>query len=330
MNGLSDSQYLGQKRVDLPPVDAEETLRGEVPPADPADTLITPDPPSAGDSLDTMVPPATGSPSSKAVDWDLPPPAMAKPCVDQDAATIPPAGEPTPPQQGVSAIVAGPTRRFDDFELLEEIARGGMGVVYKARQVSLHRLVAVKMILSRQLASQAELNRFEVEAEAVARLQHPNIVQIYAVGDAAGQPYLALEFVDGGSLARKLEGTPQPARQSAELLECLARAIHVAHEHGIVHRDLKPANVLLTAAGVPKIADFGLAKRVEADTSETRTGVILGTPSYMAPEQAGGSVRNIGPAADIYALGAILYECLTGRPPFRGKPHGNRRPSAGR
>ena len=291
---------------------ADSSLRGDSPSADADDTLVSADltpAPVTRDIVDTR-----SIPQEKAE----PPPHAATVRVNQDAATIRPADEPTSADKDTPAGHAS-LRRFDDFELLEEIARGGMGVVFKARQVSLHRLVAVKMILSRQIASQDDLRRFEIEAEAVARLQHPNVVQIYAVGDTDGQPYLALEYVEGGSLAKKLDGAPQPARQAAELVECLARAIQVAHQHGIVHRDLKPANVLLTPEGVPKIADFGLAKRVEVDTGETRTGVILGTPSYMAPEQAGGSARNIGPAADIYALGAILYECLTGRPPFRAE-----------
>lgn len=208
---------------------------------------------------------------------------------------------------------------FDDYEILEELARGGMGVVYRARQRGLNRDVAVKMILSRQFAGEAELRRFQAEAEAVARLQHPNIVQIYGVGDAGGQPYLSLEYVAGGSLAQKLAGTPQSAREAAALVETLARAVHDAHRHGIIHRDLKPANVLLTSEGIPKIADFGLAKQVEGESSETRTGAILGTPSYMAPEQAAGSAKEAGPLADVYALGAILYEALTGRPPFRAE-----------
>jgi serine/threonine protein kinase len=202
------------------------------------------------------------------------------------------------------------------YELQGVLGRGGMGVVYKARQVRLNRLVALKMILSGGHASEADLARFQVEAEAVARLQHPNIVQIYEVGDAGRKPYFSLEFVEGGSLDDKLEGKPLPPRQAARLLETLARAVDHAHQRGILHRDLKPANVLLSRAGVPKITDFGLAKRLEQSVGQTQTGAIVGTPSYMAPEQAEGKSKRIGSAADVYALGAILYEMLTGRPPF--------------
>jgi serine/threonine protein kinase len=205
------------------------------------------------------------------------------------------------------------------YEILGVLGRGGMGVVYQARQLKLKRPVALKMILAGDAASGQERERFRIEAEAVARLQHPHIVQIYEVGEQDGRPFFSLEYVDGGSLAGKLQGSPQPPLAAAKLVESLARAIHAAHQHGVVHRDLKPANVLLTATGVPKITDFGLAKQLDSDTDHTRTGAILGTPSYMAPEQAAGKMRDVGPAADVYALGAILYEMLTGRPPFRGE-----------
>jgi WD40 repeat protein len=199
-----------------------------------------------------------------------------------------------------------------------------MSVVYKARQVGLQRLVALKMIPAGADADPEKLARFRSEAEAVARLEHPNIVQIHEVGElgAAGvnppTPYFSLELVDGGSLAEKFAGRPVPARQAAQLVEPLARAVHYAHQHGVIHRDLKPGNVLLTADGVPKITDFGLAKQLDADLGQTRSGALLGTPPYMAPEQAEGKTRQIGPTTDVYALGAILYELLTGRPPFRG------------
>jgi ABC-type amino acid transport substrate-binding protein len=192
-----------------------------------------------------------------------------------------------------------------------------MAVVFKARQLSLNRVVAVKMILAGAHASPLELVRFRREAEAAAQLQHPNIVQIYEVGDQDGFPYFSLEFVDGGSLAQRLQGVPQPARWAAQVTETLARAVEVAHQHGVVHRDLKPGNVLLTSEGVVKITDFGLAKRLDGHTDQTLSGTILGTPSYMAPEQASGKTKEVGPPADVYALGAILYGLLTGQPPFR-------------
>lgn len=204
-----------------------------------------------------------------------------------------------------------------NYEILGELGRGGMGVVYKARQKKLNRLVALKMILTGSHAGRQMQVRFRTEAETVARLQHPHIVQIYEIGDEDGMPFLSLEYVPGSSLAEKLDGTPWQARPAAQMVEILARAMHVAHQAGIVHRDLKPANVLLTNEGLPKISDFGLAKQLDSDHGQTASGAILGTPSYMAPEQAGGHGKEVGPAADVYALGAILYELLTGRPPFK-------------
>jgi tetratricopeptide (TPR) repeat protein/predicted Ser/Thr protein kinase len=204
------------------------------------------------------------------------------------------------------------------YVIVEELGRGGMGVVYKARQKGLNRFVALKMILAGAHAGPEELERFEIEAQAVASLKHPHIVQIYQVGEHAGLPFFSLEFVEGGSLAQFASGKPIPPRDAAEILAKLAEGMHYAHQHQIVHRDLKPANVLLTATKEPKITDFGLAKRLEGDSKQTRTGTLVGTPSYMAPEQARGDRALIGPASDQYALGAILYELLTGRPPFQG------------
>jgi serine/threonine-protein kinase len=206
--------------------------------------------------------------------------------------------------------------RIPGYEVLEELGRGGMGVVYKARQVGFNRVVALKMLLVGAHADPDLIERFHGEAEAVADLHHPGIVDVYAFGELDGCPYFSLEYLEGGSLADHLGGQPMPPRQAAALVETLAHAVHHAHQQGIIHRDLKPANVLLTSDGQPKITDFGLAKRLEVE-GRTQTGAVLGTPSYMAPEQAEGKTRQMTPATDVYALGAILYELLTGRPPFR-------------
>jgi serine/threonine protein kinase/tetratricopeptide (TPR) repeat protein len=266
-------------------------------------------------------------------------------------------------QVDVSFSLAWPARRDDaegsssgaatlegvtvpGYDILEELGRGGMGVVYRARHRRLRRLVALKMVLAGAHVGQVGLARFRAEAEAVAKLIHSNIVQIYETGEHEGRPYFSLEFVEGGSLDKRMGAGPTSPRAAAQFVETLARAMEVAHQHGIVHRDLKPANILLAKVDsqsslvrkreidstslpadhwsrttVPKIADFGLAKRVDDDSSQTQSGTILGTPSYMAPEQAEGKNREIGPAADIYSLGAILYELLVGRPPFKaGNP----------
>ena len=204
------------------------------------------------------------------------------------------------------------------YEILGELGRGGMGVVYKARQIKLRRLVALKMILAGSHAGEADLARFRTEAEAIARVKHTNIIQIYEIGEHEGKPYFALEFCSGGSLAQKIDGTPMLPKEAARIVALLARGMEAAHEADVIHRDLKPANVLLLKNGTPKITDFGLAKKLD-DAGQTQSGAIMGTPSYMAPEQAGGETKKMGPPADIYALGAILYELLTGRPPFQAE-----------
>jgi serine/threonine protein kinase len=251
------------------------------------------------------------------------------------------------------ATHAGEMPSIPGFEIRAVLGHGGMGVVYQAWQFSLKRHVALKMILAGEHAGAQHLARFRTEAQAVAQLQHPNIVQIYEIGEHQGRPFLCLEYVDGGSLAAKLNHQPQPAEGSARFVELLARAMHYTHEHGIVHRDLKPANVLLSgrvlsggvlsggvlSGGVlsgdgsgashhsplttqqPKITDFGLAKQLQDDSGQTMSGAVMGTPSYMAPEQASGKTHEIGPLADVYALGGILYEMLTGRQPFHGDTH---------
>jgi WD40 repeat protein/predicted Ser/Thr protein kinase len=207
--------------------------------------------------------------------------------------------------------------RVRGYEIEKELGRGGMGVIYKARQLGLDRLVALKMILHAEHADAEDRQRFQIEAQALARLKHPNIVQIHEVGEHQGQPFFVLEYVEGGSLAGRLRRGSLPLGEAASLMETAARALHAAHEAGIIHRDLTPANILLAADGSPRIGDFGLAKRLDGEPMKTQTGAILGTPSYMAPEQASGQGKDVGVKSDVYALGAILYELLVGRPPFR-------------
>jgi serine/threonine-protein kinase len=225
-----------------------------------------------------------------------------------------------PSNGSAPTVPLGKVRYFGDYELLEEIARGGMGVIFKARQVSLQRLVALKMILAGQLASEAEVQRFQIEAEAAAGLDHPNIVPIYEVGTHQGQHYFSMKLIEGGSLAELRKNVAGQAllRTVVNIVIAVARAVHHAHQRGILHRDLKPSNILLDGDGVPHVTDFGLARRVSRDQSVTESGAIVGTPGYMAPEQAAGK-KELTVAVDVYGLGAVLYALLTGRPPFEAE-----------
>jgi serine/threonine protein kinase len=234
--------------------------------------------------------------------------SSAKLSIDVPTIPLQPASDPIAPLVG---------QTWGDFRVTAELGRGGMGIVYRADQLSLSRTVALKMLLDGEFASTANLARFRAEAQAVAGLDHPHIVPVYEVGEQSGRPYFTMKYIEGTTLARRLADGPLPAREAAELLAQVARAVDYAHQRGILHRDLKPSNILIDAQGHAHVTDFGLAKRVADDMGLTRSGAILGTPSYMAPEQAAGTRGQVGPASDVYSLGTILYAMLTGRPPFQ-------------
>ena len=293
------------------------------------------------EDFDSWLGPGGGSKLSGCFGMSCSPPSSSKLAQPEARATIrtprlAPHAVPRPgrccDQQGASnfdsqrldARRPGPGQDFErraphvpGYEIEGELGRGGMGVVYQARQIQLNRPCALKMILAGAHASPEALLRFMAEAETVARLEHPNVVRIHHIGEADGLPFFELEYLAGGSLDERLDGTPWKADEAARLVEAIAWGIAVAHRQGIIHRDLKPSNVLLTVDGTPKVTDFGLAKTLGLDTDLTLTQYILGSPSYMAPEQAEGRARQVGPEADVYALGAILYELVTGRPPFK-------------
>jgi len=303
-----------------PPSDAvAPTLVGSPPRSSPQPPQQLPYEEPLNDALaPTLVAPAGATkPTSPADEVTLP----VSP--GQPGAAPPPGAGPSP-QPAVtrgparsSASTGTPIAEFGDYEILSTIARGGMGIVYKARQKKLNRIVAVKMILSGQFAGKEEIERFFVEAEAAAKLRHPNIVAVHEIGEWQGQHYFSMDFIDGKSLADLVREQPLPPRRAAEFVSKIADTVQFAHEQGILHRDLKPSNVLVDNRGEPYITDFGLAKQLSDQSQLTVSGTVVGTPSYMPPEQASGHIEQVGPHSDIYSLGAILYELLTGRPPFR-------------
>jgi eukaryotic-like serine/threonine-protein kinase len=304
--------------------DAPETPRESSPGdlTDPATNADGTPPEQSQPDEETLPPRVVGpAPAGSTVSENLTTPDHA------DEATLPPRASEFPSGSDPNATLLEPDARipsvvthvpyFGEYELLHEIARGGMGVVYKAKQIKLNRIVALKMILSRQLASQEEVDRFYIEAEAAAKLEHPGIVPIFEIGEHEGQHFFSMGFVEGQSLADRLKEGPMPPRQAASVTKQVVEAIAFAHENGVIHRDLKPANVLIDGSGLAKVTDFGLAKQTDGDGELTGTGQILGTPGYMPPEQAAGDTKHIGPAADIYSLGALLYALLTGHAPFQ-------------
>jgi len=331
------------------PEEGRPTLRAELEALErelrPSEEMVAPPeagPPTAPEPQTARKPPTIAeAPTIAPGTPPISPMPSAAPSLAHEMPSTPPSDQPQSPHDQPTAAVLGqdpsalgagrrapegsppaasePTRirYFGDYEIIREIARGGMGVVFQARQISLNRLVALKMILAGQLADEADVRRFYIEAEAAANLDHPGIVPIFEVGQHEGQHYFSMGFVEGQSLSQRLAGGPLPPRQAAELIRRVSEAIEYAHQRGVIHRDLKPANILLDQNGNPRVTDFGLAKKVQGDSGLTGSGQIMGTPSYMPPEQAGGPRGEVGPPADVYALGATLYALLTGRPPFQ-------------
>src|SRR6266566_1268310 len=272
---------------------------------------MPPDASVATDDSSAMAPKAFGAAKAGSAKADDPGgPASPMPTTTRDDVV------PASPKKATRA--AELLGELGDYELLEEVGRGGQGVVFRARQKSLNRRVALKVISLGQWANKAHLKRFRREAEAAASLDHPGIVPIYEVGERDGSCYFSMKFVEGGQLDEVVKRTPMSIRQAAELIAKVARTVHYAHEHGILHRDIKPGNLLLDAKGEPHLTDFGLARLVETESTVTRTMEVLGTPSYMAPEQAVGNNTAVSSVTDVYGLGAVLYQLLTGHPPFAG------------